>query len=76
MAKLTPVEVTKSYASTVESLADAWEFVMDRVDSVGPSPTIAIEPIWSYTLTDTEDEPVERARAFSVLVEGMVEEDE
>jgi hypothetical protein len=74
MAKLTPVEVTKSYAATVESLADAWEFVMDRVDSVGPDPTIAIKPMWSYTLID-DDNPIE-SRAFEVLVSGMEEEDE
>ena len=72
----TPVEVTTRYATTVNGLTEAWAFVMDRIDSVGPDPSITISPVWTVSVHDMgEDEPEGGyPRHFSVVVEGMVEE--
>lgn len=59
----TPVEVTTRHVTTTADLADAWVFVMERVDLVGPDPQVSITPEW------TGD-----ARRFMVEVSGMVEE--
>jgi hypothetical protein len=67
-----PIEVTTRYATTVASLADAFAFVMDRIDHVGDSPQVDISPVWTISY-DSPDEP--SARRFSVVVSGMVEED-
>jgi len=64
------VEVTTRYATTVDSLSDAWAFVMERVDTVGPDPRIEISPMWTYGADDVED----GLRRFSVVVDGMVPE--
>ena len=64
-----PVEVSTRYATTVDTLADAWAFVMTRLDSVGPDPSIKVSPLWIFTPGD-QDPP----RRFSVVVEGMVHE--
>ena len=68
MSDTRPVEVTTRYATTVETLAEAWVFVMERVDSVGPNPRIEISPTWTYGADDVED----GLRRFSVVVDGMV----
>jgi hypothetical protein len=70
-----PIEVTTRYATTVGYLSAAWAFVMDRLDSVGPDPSIHITPLWSYSVQDMDrvDAP-EPPRQFSVVVEGMVPE--
>jgi len=66
----TPVEVTTRYATTVTGLAAAWQFVMSRIDAVGPDPRVEISPIW-----ETHDPGVEPwERRFEVVVSGMVEE--
>ena len=65
----TPVETTTRYATTVDDLSAAWAFVMDRIDAVGPDPTIRIEPVWTVG-PDSDEVP----RHFAVVVEGMVEE--
>ncbi|WP_182377870.1 hypothetical protein [Nocardioides sp. WS12] len=67
-----PIEVTTRYATTVDSLADAWQFVMARVDTVGPDPMITISPLWSFSVVDMGEETP--PRQFSVVVEGMVPE--
>ena len=74
----TPVEVTTRYATTVEGLTAAWAFVMDRIDSVGPDPSITISPVWSISVQDMDREAPEGGwpRHFSVVVSGMVEEGE
>ena len=64
----TPVEVTTKYATSVPTLPEAWAFVMARIDQVGDSPSVRINPIWRYS--DDED----GTRVFEVVVEGMVEE--
>ena len=63
-----PIEITTKYATSVDDLADAWAFVMERLDHVGPDPRITISPIWTYT--DDADLP----RRFEVVVSGMVHE--
>jgi hypothetical protein len=75
---IAPVEISTRYATTVESLADAWEFVMTRIDSVGPDPSVTISPVWrvNMDLITMEDSVEEKdlPRSFTVVVEGMVEE--
>lgn len=73
MSRLSPVEFTACYATTVEALPDAWAFVMEHLEKVGPDPRIEISPVWVVdTMRPTEDV----ARHFSVVVNGMVEEEE
>ena len=38
----TPVELTMKYATTVDSLLEAWQFVMEHLDEVGECPNISI----------------------------------
>lgn len=63
------IEVTTRHATITDSLPEAWEFVMARLDRMGPDPSIYISPMWVYT--GTEGDPVRR---FEVQVEGMVTE--
>jgi hypothetical protein len=70
-----PVEVTTRYATSVDTLADAWAFVMARVDDVGPDPMVTITPFWSISVADMDDEAGrEYPRRFGVVVSGMVKE--
>lgn len=66
---LSPIEVTTRFATTVADLPAAWAFVMSKIDSVGPSPSISISPVWTVARDET-DHP----RHFEVVVSGMVEE--
>lgn len=69
-----PVEVTTRYVTTVDELPDAWAFVMERLDSVGPDPTVIIKPLWIYSPADMDSD--HRApRQFEVTVEGMVHDE-
>lgn len=66
----TPVEVTTKYATTCTDLPEAWAFVMEHLDDVGPDPSIEIKPVWTVTDdTDYADMP----RHFEVEVSGTVE---
>jgi hypothetical protein len=65
-----PVEITTRYATSVDSLVDAWHFIMEHLDEVGPDPQVEICPIWTYDVSDDLDLP----RRFTVVVSGMVEE--
>lgn len=56
------VELTRKYATSVDSLPEAWAFVMRYVDSVGEDPTININPFWTS-----------EARRFEVVVSGIVD---
>lgn len=67
-----PVEVTTRYVTSVPTLAEAWTFVMDRIDRVGPDPTIEIKPVWIYSMPSSTDD--ESERHFEVVVSGMIEE--
>lgn len=71
-----PIEVTTRYATSVNELADAWAFVMARLDAVGPDPRISISPIWSYSPSEIGDEDYHAPRRFEICVEGMVHEGE
>lgn len=44
---------------------------MDRLERVGPDPTVRITPVWTISLDNPDGES---PRHFSVIVEGMVEE--
>lgn len=68
----TPVERTVRYATTVDDLPAAWAFIMSRVDAVGPDPSVRISPVWTIRAGDDDYSP----RHFSVVVEGMVPEEE
>lgn len=70
-----PIEVTTRYVTSVETLGEAWAFVMDRIDRVGPEPTVHISPVAIFNMRDIESEP-EPERRFEVVVEGMVHEDD
>lgn len=65
-----PVEVHTRYATTTNTLAEAWSFVMDRIDKVGPDPAIEITPCWFVCSANAEHAD----RHFSVVVSGAVEE--
>jgi hypothetical protein len=71
-----PIEVTTRYATTMDDLNAAWGFVMDRLDRVGPDPSVIIKPIWMANVQDMERVDVPpMQRQFEVVVEGMVEEE-
>jgi hypothetical protein len=70
-----PIEVTTKYVATVDDLAAAWVFVMDRVDRVGPDPSVQIKPLWIVSVHDMgNDDTPPTPRQFEVVVEGMVTE--
>ncbi len=66
-----PIERTTKYATSVDDLADAWAFIMERLDAVGPDPQITISPIWSFSASslDVEQDP---PRRFEVSVSGTI----
>lgn len=63
-----PVEYTRRYATSVDTIAEAWQFVMGKVDEVGPRPHIEIIPVVVISMHEDEDE-----YRFTVVVSGMVE---
>lgn len=69
-----PIEVTTRYATTVDDLGAAWAFVMERLDSVGPDPSVQITPMWTFSVHDMDRDVETPPRRFSVVVEGMVPE--
>jgi len=72
MSTRTPIERTQRIATTVETLAEAWAFVMAHIDDVGPDPSVQIDPVWSRPFEADDD--AEWPRHFSVVVSGMVED--
>lgn len=77
MARRSPVEFTARYATNVDTLPDAWQFVMEHIEKVGPDPSIEISPVWTLSvgldINERRDDP---PRHFSVVVCGMVEQKE
>lgn len=70
-----PIEFTARYSTSVETLAEAWAFVMEYVDRVGPDPQIQIDPFWKIGVQEALDgEDREPPRHFGVVVSGMVKE--
>lgn len=55
-----------NYATVVDTLPEAWTFVMEHVDDVGPAPHITISPI-RPAREDPDDHPV----YFEVSVGGL-----
>lgn len=58
------VFVSMKYSTQVATLTEAWQFVMARVDQVGPDPRVLISPVWRIEDDDTD------TREFEVVVEG------
>lgn len=74
MSGHTPAEVTVRYACCADDLTSAWAFVMEHLDKVGPSPSIEIKPIWTFSaLPGTDDES---KQSFDVGVSGTITEGE
>ena len=72
-----PVEVTTKYVTTVDTLPEAWSFVMDHLDRVGPDPHVDIRPIRIISVGQMQDgldglDVSEPTREFEVVIEGMV----
>lgn len=69
MTRLAPVEKTTRYSTMVESLSEAFAFVMEHLDELGEeSPLVSIIPISIHN--DDGTDPVE---AFEVSVSNMKE---
>lgn len=63
------VEITKQFATSVDTLQECWQFVMEHLEQVGDDPEIHISPVW---LMDEVD-PEKMTRIYEVSVRGMVE---
>lgn len=75
LKKLSPVEITTKYATTVETLQDAFVFIMQYVDALGTDPFIKITPIHSYSMSDMDMEDPPCKHFFEVMVSSMREEE-
>lgn len=73
MARRHKTEKTVQYVNTVDTLPEAWAFVMEKIDEVGPSPSIHIEPISQMSALPQVDEEEGWVTVFQVSVSGMVE---
>lgn len=76
-----PVEVTTRYVTSVDTLPEAWAFVMERIDVVGPEPQVHITPrhimpvgAMIDALEGADDSEERWTTCFEVVVSGMVEE--
>lgn len=79
MSTRTPVEVTTRYATSVDDMTAAWAFVMARLDTVGPAPSVTIRPVWIFPVAQMIDaldggDDDGGHRQFEVVVEGSVKE--
>lgn len=71
-----PIEVTTKYVTSVDTLPEAWAFVMEYVDRVGPRPQIEIGPVTVFDIRGiTDGDPGEGREIFEVTVSGMVPQD-
>lgn len=68
----TPIEVDTRYSTTVDELTDAWSFVMEHIDKIGPHPSIRIYPCWGVDRDEALEEPDDQVH-FHAVVEGAVE---
>jgi hypothetical protein len=66
---MSTVERTIRLATIVSDLTDAWVFIMEHLDEVGPDPSIEISPMWVVT-AESDDTP----RKFEVCLSGMIPE--
>jgi hypothetical protein len=70
MARISAVEKTTVYATTVDSVTSAFEFVMAYLDEMGSAPEITIRPFQCYC-----DEPDHPVQGFEVSVSAMKEQE-
>ena len=71
-----PVEYTARYATAVNSVQEAFAFVMEHLDKLGNDPSVDITPIWLVIDGENEltGEPVHvHVRLFEVSVSGSFE---
>lgn len=72
------VEVSIRYETVVDDITDAWAFIMDKIEKVGPDPSVHIHPASDgpppimVALMGAE-QPV-TTRRFHVAVEGTQKE--
>lgn len=69
---MSTIERTSKLATTVDTLTDAFAFVMAHVDDVGSAPSVHITPRWWDDSNPWADNNP-RYR-FEVCVSGMVED--
>jgi len=78
MAEPRYVEVSIQYETVVDDLAEAWAFIMSRIEKVGPDPSVHIHPAKEGPppmLQMFFNGQVEEAeRKFHVVVEGSQKE--
>jgi hypothetical protein len=69
-----PVEITTTYVTSVATLPEAWAFVMEHIDKLGPRPTVRVDPRTIYAVNEIGDDDARGESLFEVLVSGMREE--
>jgi hypothetical protein len=69
------IDVTTRHEKIVNSMPEAWVYIMKALETIGPDPIVSINPCWEGDMSDTQNLP---ARKFMVVVAGSVtiEEDE
>ena len=75
MAQRSPTEKFVKYSTTVDTMPDAWLFVMDHIDKVGGRASVEIRPISSVTIDHepwhrSDEEPGEWQHYYEVTVYG------
>lgn len=72
------VEVTLQFETVVDDLTEAWAFIMDRIERVGPDPSVHIHPAKEgpppMIQMLVNGEVREATRKFHVVVEGTARE--
>jgi hypothetical protein len=68
-----PIERTVKYTTNADELADAWAFIMTKVDEVGPDPHIQIRPLHQIDDDKPMRDPDNWKRVFEVTISGMEE---
>lgn len=69
-----PVERTSKIVTSVQTLPEAWAFIMEHIESVGPRPQIHISPITIFDASAMTSGSDECEELFEVSVSGMVED--
>ena len=69
------VQVTIAYETVVNDLPDAWAFIMSKIESVGPNPSVHIPPATNAppAMLTQMFGPMDESlivRKFHILVEG------
>lgn len=68
-----PTEYTATYAKKVNTIQDAFAFIMAHLDKIGNDPRVIINPVWVCEHVDAMTGEHETVRQFEVAVTGMVE---